>query len=93
MHALPADLQEIVKTEVYKWTQAQHEYLVYESAKAIEDFKKAGVKVFKVSPEIEKALTAEADAFYAEKSKKESPIFAEIFNSMKAFGKAYNSAN
>lgn len=92
-NALPADLQEIVNAEISKWTQAQHEYLVYESAKAIEDFKKAGVKVFKVSPEIEKALTAEADAFYAEKSKKESPIFAEIYNSMKNFSEAYNSSN
>lgn len=89
--ALPADLQEIVQTEVSKWTQAQHEYLVYKSVGAIEEFKNSGVEVFKVSEEIEDALYAAADEFYAEKSAKEDPIFGKIYESMKAYGNAYSS--
>ena len=46
----------------------------------------------RVSPkDIEDALTAEADKFYEEKSKKEAPIFGEIYYSMKNFGQAYNA--
>ena len=92
-NALPADLQEIVKAEIDRWSQAQHEYLVYESVKAIEEFKKAGVEVYKVPKDIETALGEAADAFYAEKSEKEAPIFAEIYNSMKAYGEAYSASN
>jgi TRAP-type mannitol/chloroaromatic compound transport system substrate-binding protein len=89
--ALPADLQEIVSTEISKWTQAQHEYLVYKSVGAIEEFKKSGVEVLKVSAEIEDALYAAANEFYAEKSAKEDPIFGKIYNSMKDYGEAYAS--
>ncbi len=92
-NALPADLQEIVKAEIDRWSQAQHEYLVYESVKAIDEFKNAGVEVFKVPVEIEIALAAAADSFYAEKSKTEDPIFAEIYNSMKSYGEAYAISN
>jgi TRAP-type mannitol/chloroaromatic compound transport system substrate-binding protein len=88
--ALPADIKVIVQGLIDKFTQAQHEYLVYESVKAVDKFKAAGNEVLKVPQDIEQALTAEADKFYAEKSKTESPIFAEIYNSMKEFGKAYN---
>ncbi|MBN2873561.1 MAG: TRAP transporter substrate-binding protein DctP [Spirochaetales bacterium] len=90
-NALPADLQAIVKNVVSNYTQLQHEYLVAESIKALESFKKAGNKVLKVPKEIDDALIAEADKFYTEKSASEKPIFAEIYNSMKAFGVAYNS--
>lgn len=89
--ALPEDLQEIVVAEVSRWTQAQHEYLVHKSVAALDEFKNAGVEVYKVPGEIEEALIAEANAFYAEKSAKEAPIFAEIYDSMKAYGEAYNS--
>ncbi len=88
---LPADLQAIVKACIDKYTQAQHEYLVYESVKAVDKFKEAGNEVFKVPAEIEDALTAEADKFYEEKSKSEDPIFGEIYYSMKAFGEAYSA--
>ncbi len=88
---LPADLQATVKAVISQYTQAQHEYLVYESLKAVDKFKAAGNKVYKVPKEIEEALTAEAEKFYAEKSKSEDPIFAEIYNSMTEFGKAYNA--
>jgi len=86
---LPDDLKQLVQDEVDKWTQAQHEYLVYESVAAVDKFKEAGCEVLKVPKEIEDALYAEADKFYAEKSAKEDPIFAEIYNSMKNYGEAY----
>ncbi|MFH2092139.1 MAG: TRAP transporter substrate-binding protein DctP [Pseudomonadota bacterium] len=87
---LPADIKIIVTALVDKYTQAQHEYLVAESMKAIDKFKAAGNEVFKVSNDIDVALLAEADQFYEEKSKSEAPIFGEIYNSMKSFGKAYS---
>jgi TRAP-type mannitol/chloroaromatic compound transport system substrate-binding protein len=87
--ALSDDLKQLVQDEIDKWTQAQHEYLVYESVKAVDKFKEAGCEVLKVPKEIEDALYAEADKFYAEKSASEDPIFAEIFNSMKDYGEAY----
>jgi len=88
---LPPDLQATVKAVVAKYTQDQHNYLVNESISAVEKFKEAGNEVYKVPKDIEEALTAEADKFYAEKSQSEEPIFAEIYNSMKAFGEAYNA--
>lgn len=89
--ALPDDLKAIVQSVVAKFTQEQHEYLVSESIKAVDKFKAAGNEVFKVSSDIDVALKAEADKFYAEKSKSEKPIFAEIYNSMKTFGEAYDA--
>lgn len=88
---LPDDLKATVKAVVAKFTQDQHEYLVSESIKAVEKFKAAGNEVYKVPKDIEDALQAEANKFYAEKSQSESPIFAEIYNSMKTFGEAYNA--
>lgn len=90
-NALPADIKVIVQGLIDKYTQAQHEYLVFESVKAVDKFRAAGNQVLKVPKDIEEALTAAADEFYAEKSKTESPIFAEIYNSMRDFGKAYNA--
>jgi len=89
--ALPADIKVIVQGLTDKWSQAQHEYLVYESVKAVDKFRKAGNEVLKVPKDIEVALTAEADKFYEEKSKSETPIFGEIYFSMKNFGQAYNA--
>lgn len=90
-NALPADLKVIVKAVVAKFTQDQHEYLVSESIKAVEKFKEAGNEVYKVPQDIVDALQIEADKFYAEKSKSETPIFGEIYHSMKQFGDAYNA--
>jgi len=90
---LPDDLKRLVQDEVDKWTQAQHEYLVYESVKAVDKFREAGCEVYKVPKDIEDALLAEAAKFYEEKSAKEEPIFAEIFNSMKAYGEAYGAVH
>lgn len=88
---LPADLQAIVKNVVSNYTQLQHEYLVAESIKALEGFKKAGSVVAPVPKVIDDAIYAQADKFYSAKSASEKPIFAEIYNSMKAFGVAYDS--
>ena len=90
---LPDDLKQLVQDVVDKWTQAQHEYLVYESVKAVDKFKEVGCEVLKVPKEIEDALYAEADKFYEEKSAEEDPIFAEIFNSMKEYGESYSAIN
>lgn len=88
---LPADLKAIVQNVIGNYTQLQHEYLVAESIKALESFKKAGNQVLQVPQEIEDAVVAEADKFYSEKSKSEKPIFGEIYESMKAFGVAYQA--
>lgn len=90
-NALPEDLKAIVTAVVAKYTQDQHEFLVSESIKAVEKFKAAGNEVYKVPADIVDALQIEADKFYAEKSKSEEPIFAEIYNSMKSFGDAYSA--
>jgi TRAP-type mannitol/chloroaromatic compound transport system substrate-binding protein len=90
-NALPDDLKVLVQDEIDKWTQAQHEYLVYESVKAVDKFKEAGCEVLKVPKEIEDALLAEAAEFYEEKVAEEPPIFGEIYNSMKDYGEAYST--
>ena len=88
---LPADLQRIVKAEIAYWTQAQHQYLVNESIKAVEKFREAGNEVYKLPVAVANALVAEASDFYAEKSQSEPPIFGEIYLSMKDFGEAYSA--
>lgn len=86
---LPEDLKLIVKNTLDKWATAEHEYLVAESIKALDEFKKAGCEVYKLPKEVEDAVAAAAEKFYKDKSAKEKGIFEEIFNSMQAFGKAY----
>ncbi|MBB4303528.1 TRAP-type mannitol/chloroaromatic compound transport system substrate-binding protein [Rhodobium orientis] len=91
--ALPDDLKELVQGLVARFTQDQHEYLEYESIKAVEEFRAAGNEVRQVPEDIVAALTAEADTFYAEKSEKESPIFKEIYDSMTSYRTAYEAAH
>ena len=81
----------IVQEVIASYTQKQHEYLVAESIKAIGNFRAKGCEVYKLPKAVETAVETAADGFYQEKCKKEKPIFAEIYNSMKNFGKAYNS--
>jgi len=88
---LPDDLKQLVQDEVDKWTQAQHEFLTYGSIEAAEKFKEYGCEVYKLPQPVADALTAEAAAFYAEKSKKQDPIFGKIYQSMKEYGEAYSS--
>ncbi len=91
--ALPDDLKELVQGEIAKFTQDQHEYLAAESIKAMDGFRAAGNEVLRVPKDIDEAVLAEADKFYSEKSQSESPIFGEIYNSMKGYGEAYDAAN
>lgn len=90
---LPADLQLLVQTFVDRYTQAQHEYLVSESIRAVEEFRSYGNTVYTLPQEVADAISAEADAFYAEKAATESPLFGEIYNSMRDWGIAYAAAN
>ena len=88
---LPDDLKQLVQDEIDKWTQAEHEYLTYESIKAIDKFKGFGCEVYKLPKEVEAALSAEAEKFYAEKAAKEDPVYAEILNSMNSFWASYST--
>ncbi len=88
---LPDDLKQLVQDEIDKWTQAQHEYLVYESIKAATKFAEVGCEVLPVPEEIEKALLEEAEEFYEEKAAEEDQIFADIYYSMKEYRDDYNS--
>jgi len=89
---LPDDLKQLVQDEIDKWTQAQHEYLVYKSIEALQEFKDYGCEVYKLPKEVEIAISEEAEKFYKEKAAKESPIYAEILESMNNYGKAYSTA-
>jgi len=88
---LPEDLKVIVQEVISSYTQKQHEYLIAESIKSLDKFKAAGCEVYRLAPEIDVAVAKAADEFYSAKAAKEKPIFAEIYNSMKAYGEAYDS--
>ncbi|MDD3539127.1 MAG: TRAP transporter substrate-binding protein [Candidatus Caldatribacteriota bacterium] len=87
---LPDDLKRLVQDEIDKWTQAQHEYLVYESILAIDKFKEYGCEVYRLSKEVEDALLAEAKQYYAEKAAKEDQVYRDILESMTAYWEAYS---
>ncbi len=87
---LPDDLKQLVQDEIDKWTQAQHEYLVYESILAIDKFKEYGCEVYRLSKEVEDALLAEAKQYYAEKAAKEDQVYRDILESMTAYWEAYS---
>jgi len=86
---LPDDLQTIVQEVISSYTQKQHEYLIAESIKALDKFKAAGCEVYRLPVEVDVAVAKAADEFYSTKAAKEKPIFAEIYNSMKSYGEAY----
>jgi TRAP-type mannitol/chloroaromatic compound transport system substrate-binding protein len=87
---LPDDLKQLVQDEIDKWTQAQHEYLVYKSIKAIDEFKNYGCEVYRLSTEVETGLSEVAKKYYAEKAAKEDPIYNEILESMTNYWEAYS---
>jgi len=86
---LPEDIQVIVQEVISSYTQKQHEYLIAESIKALDKFKAAGCEVYRLPVEVDVAVAKAADEFYSTKAAKEKPIFAEIYNSMKSYGEAY----
>jgi len=88
---LPDDLKQLVQDEIDKWTQAQHEYLVYNSIEAAEKFEDYGCEVYRLPKEVENALLEEAQKYYTEKAATESPIYNEILESMNSYWEAYSS--
>ncbi|HOF03772.1 MAG TPA: hypothetical protein PLT58_07415, partial [Atribacterota bacterium] len=88
---LPDDLKRLVQDEVDKWTQAQHEFLVYQSILALDKFKEYGCTVYKLPYEVEEALSAEAKKYYAEKAEKEDQIYRDILESMTKYWEAYSN--
>jgi len=87
---LPDDLKQLVQDEIDKWTRAQHEYLVYKSIKAIDEFKNYGCEVYRLPTEVETSLSEVAKKYYAEKAAKETPIYNEILESMTNYWEAYS---
>jgi len=87
---LPDDLKQLVQDEIDKWTQAQHEFLVYQSILAIDKFKNYGCEVYKLPQEVELAIVEEAQKYYSEKAAKEDPIYREILESMTNYLEAYS---
>jgi len=87
---LPDDLKQLVQDEIDKWTQAQHEFLVYQSILAIDKFKEYGCEVYRLPQEVENALLEEAKQYYAEKAAKEDQIYRDILESMTSYWEAYS---
>jgi len=87
---LPDDLKQLVQDEVDKWTQAQHEYLVYQSLLAMDKFKEYGCVVYKLTPEVENALMTEAKKYYEEKAAQENQIYRDILQSMNSYWELYS---
>jgi len=84
--ALPDDLKVLVQNVLTRWTQEQQNFESHNDLDAIQYFRDAGCEVYDLPKEVENALSKEAQAFYAEKTAKESPIFGEILESMNAYG-------
>lgn len=87
---LPDDLKQLLQDEALRWTQEHNESEFVKCIEAVEKFRDYGCQLSHLPADVESAFLAEAAAFYAEKAAKEDPIFAEILNSMAAFGKAYS---
>ena len=85
--ALPDDLKVLVQNVIARWTQEQQNFESHYDMEALQNFKDAGCEVYNLPKEVEDALSREAVAFYKEKAAEESPIFAEILESMNAYGK------
>ncbi len=87
---LPDDLKQLVQDEIDKWTQAQHEFLVYQSILAIDKFKDYGCEVYRLPQEVELALVEEAKKYYSDKAAKEDQIYRDILESMTNYWEAYS---
>ena len=87
---LPDDLKQLLQDEALRWTQEHNESEFVKCIEAVEKFRDYGCELSHLPADVESAFLAEAAKFYAEKAAKEAPIFAEILNSMAAFGKAYS---
>lgn len=88
---LPDDLKRLVQDLVDKWTQAQHEFLVYESILALDKFQEYGCEVYKLPKEVEDALSAAAKEYYTEKAAQEDQVYRDILESMDKYWEAYSN--
>ncbi len=88
---LPDDLKQLVQDLIDKWTQAQHEFLVYQSILALDKFKEYGCEVYKLPVEVEEALSNTAKKYYDEKAAKEDQIYRDTLESMNAYWEAYSN--
>jgi len=88
---LPDDLKRLVQDLVDKWTQAQHEFLVYESILALDKFQEYGCEVYKLPKEVEDALSTAAKEYYTEKAAQEDQVYRDILESMDKYWEAYSN--
>jgi TRAP-type mannitol/chloroaromatic compound transport system substrate-binding protein len=87
---LPADLQAILKAELALLGQDDYDTQFTGDFRSLPQLEtKYGVKVEKLPADIDKALLAEADKFYAEKCAKD-PFYKEVYTNLKAFQKEYD---
>ena len=86
---LPADLQGILKAELAKLGQDDFDTQFSKDLSTLAELDKYGVKIDKLPADIDKALLAEADKFYAEKCAKD-PFFKEVYTNLKAFQNQYD---
>jgi TRAP-type mannitol/chloroaromatic compound transport system substrate-binding protein len=87
---LSADLQGILKAELAILGQEDYDTQLINDMRAIPDLEgKYKVKVAKLPHDIDKALIAEAEKFYAEKCAKD-PFFKEVYTNLKEFQKQYD---
>jgi TRAP-type mannitol/chloroaromatic compound transport system substrate-binding protein len=87
---LPADLQDIVKAELAIHGQEDYDTQLINDMRAIPDLEgKYKVKVAKLPSDIDKAIIAESEKFYAEKCAKD-PFYKEVYTNLKGFQKMYD---
>jgi TRAP-type mannitol/chloroaromatic compound transport system substrate-binding protein len=86
---LPDDLKGILKAELAKLGQDDFDTQFSKDLRTLADLNKYGVKIDKLPADIDKALLAEAERFYAEKCAKD-PFFNEVYTSLKTFQKQYD---
>ncbi|MBA7529267.1 Alpha-keto acid-binding periplasmic protein TakP [subsurface metagenome] len=85
---LPLDLQGILVAELETLGQDDYDTQLFDDMNIIAKLEDFGINVSKLPADIDKALLAEADKYYAEKST-EDPFYKEVYESNKAFQEVY----
>ncbi len=88
--ALPPDLQEVVKAASQATTLNMLTNLINSDMAALEFLKGKGVEFFRLTPDVQKALQKQAYELIDQKAEKDA-FTKEVWESQKAFMKAYNS--
>lgn len=86
--ALPDDLKQIIETACGEEMYRCYSEVVTNDVKALENFREAGLTILPLPKVIEEAFLKEAEAFYAEESKKD-PFTAKVVESQDSFLKTY----